>query len=106
MTAFHPDYKMTDRGATPVETLLRACEIGTAEGLRYVYAGNIPGRVGQWENTRCPACGETVIERRGFRVRPQPAGRRCLPEMRDADSGALGRLGRRGRRERTGYRCR
>jgi len=68
VTAFHPDYKMTDRGATPVETLVRACEIGTAEGLRYVYAGNIPGRVGRWEDTRCPSCGETVIERRGFRV--------------------------------------
>ena len=68
VTAFHPDYKMTDRGATPAETLLRACEIGTAEGLRYVYAGNLPGRLGKWENTRCPGCGETVIERRGFRV--------------------------------------
>ncbi len=68
VTAFHPDYKMADRGATPVETLLRACEIGTAEGLRYVYAGNLPGRVGKWESTRCPACGETVIERRAFRI--------------------------------------
>jgi pyruvate formate lyase activating enzyme len=68
VTAFHPDYKMTDRGATPAATLLRACAIGTAEGLRYVYAGNIPGRVGQWEDTRCPGCGETVIARRGFRV--------------------------------------
>ncbi len=68
VTAFHPDYKMTDRAATPVETLRRACEIGTAEGLRYVYAGNIPGGMGEWENTRCPSCGETVIERRGFRV--------------------------------------
>ena len=68
VTAFHPDYKMTDRGSTPVSTLLRACEIGTAEGLRYVYAGNIPGRLGEWENTRCPKCAATVIERRGFRV--------------------------------------
>jgi len=68
VTAFHPDYKMTDRGATPAETLLRACEIGTAEGLRYVYAGNLPGRLGEWENTRCPGCGKTVIERKGFRV--------------------------------------
>ena len=68
LTAFHPDYKMTDRGATPADTLLRACEIGKAEGLRYVYAGNIPGRLEKWENTLCPACGETLIERRGFRV--------------------------------------
>ena len=68
VTAFHPDYKMTDRGSTPAATLRRACEIGAAEGLRYVYAGNLPGRLEKWENTRCPGCGETVIERRGFRV--------------------------------------
>jgi pyruvate formate lyase activating enzyme len=68
VTAFHPDYKMTGTGATPVETLLRACRLGAGAGLRYVYAGNLPGRVGAWENTRCPGCGETVIERRGFRV--------------------------------------
>jgi pyruvate formate lyase activating enzyme len=69
VTAFHPDYKMNDRGATPVETLLRAAELGTEEGLRYVYAGNLPGRVGEWENTRCPSCRATLIERYGFRVR-------------------------------------
>ncbi|MEP6470411.1 MAG: AmmeMemoRadiSam system radical SAM enzyme, partial [Acidobacteriota bacterium] len=62
-------YKMTDRGATPAATLLRAAEIGAEEGLRYVYAGNLPGQTGKWENTRCPECGETVIERIGFRVR-------------------------------------
>jgi len=68
VTAFHPDYKMNDRGATPAETLLRAARIGKAQGLRYVYAGNLPGRTGEWENTRCPECGTTVIERYGFRV--------------------------------------
>jgi pyruvate formate lyase activating enzyme len=68
VTAFHPDYKMNDRGSTPVTILLRAAEIGTDEGLRYVYAGNIPGHVGEWENTRCPQCRATVIERYGFRV--------------------------------------
>ena len=68
VTAFHPDYKMTDRGPTPAETLIRAARIGTAAGLRYVYAGNLPGRVGEWENTRCPECRTTVVERFGFRV--------------------------------------
>ncbi len=67
VTAFHPDYKMTDRGRTPAATLRRACEIATSEGLRYVYAGNIPD-MGSWENTRCPGCGATLIERSGFRV--------------------------------------
>ncbi|MCS7048950.1 MAG: AmmeMemoRadiSam system radical SAM enzyme [Verrucomicrobiae bacterium] len=67
-TAFHPDYKMTDRDATPAATLMRACEIGREEGLHFVYAGNLPGRVGNWENTICPDCGELLVERRGFRV--------------------------------------
>jgi pyruvate formate lyase activating enzyme len=69
VTAFHPDYKMTDRGGTPVSTLLRAAEIGTGQGLHYVYAGNLPGRVGKWEDTRCHECGATLIERYGFQVR-------------------------------------
>jgi pyruvate formate lyase activating enzyme len=68
VTAFHPDYKMTDRGATPLATLLKAAAIGKKAGLNYVYAGNMPGRVGEWEDTRCPGCGMAVIERRGFRV--------------------------------------
>jgi pyruvate formate lyase activating enzyme len=68
VTAFHPDYKMNDRGATPARTLERAAEIGTEEGLQFVYAGNLPGRLGEWENTRCPNCRRTLIERRGFVV--------------------------------------
>jgi pyruvate formate lyase activating enzyme len=68
VTAFHQDYKMTDAANTSVATLLRAAEIGAREGLRFVYAGNLPGRVGRWENTWCPGCGELLIERQGFRV--------------------------------------
>jgi len=68
VTAFHPDYKMTDCRRTASEDLLRAVELGAEAGLRYVYAGNVPGRVGQWEDTRCPQCGTPVIERRGFTV--------------------------------------
>jgi pyruvate formate lyase activating enzyme len=68
VTAFHKDYKMTGPDNTSVATLLRAAEIGTREGLRFVYAGNLPGQVGKWENTRCPGCGELLIERHGFRV--------------------------------------
>ena len=68
-TAFHPDYKMQDADATSVQTLVRACEIGREAGLHYCYAGNLPGRCGDWENTRCPGCGETVMERCGFTVR-------------------------------------
>jgi pyruvate formate lyase activating enzyme len=69
VTAFHPDYKMNATPPTPARTLLRACEIGTDAGLKFVYAGNLPGAVGPWENTRCPSCGSFVIERFGFLVR-------------------------------------
>ena len=69
VTAFHQDYKMTDPDNTPVTTLLRAAEIGKSEGLNFVYAGNLPGRVSNWENTYCPGCGELLIERSGYRIR-------------------------------------
>lgn len=68
VTAFHKDYKMLDPDDTPVETLLRAAEIGRAAGLRYVYAGNLPGQVGDRENTFCPECNQLLIRRIGFRV--------------------------------------
>jgi AmmeMemoRadiSam system radical SAM enzyme/AmmeMemoRadiSam system protein B/AmmeMemoRadiSam system protein A len=69
VTAFHKDYHMTDPDATPPETLLRACEIGSAAGLRFIYAGNLPGRVGPWEDTRCPSCHSVVIARYGYLIR-------------------------------------
>jgi pyruvate formate lyase activating enzyme len=68
VTAFHKDYKMTDPDNTPPATLLRAAEIGKKEGLRFVYAGNIPGAVGEFENTRCPGCGALLVERVGYRI--------------------------------------
>lgn len=74
VTAFHQDYKMTDPDNTPAETLVRACEIGAGAGLRFVYAGNLPGRVGRWEHTWCPDCGECLIERHGYVIRQQRVG--------------------------------
>jgi pyruvate formate lyase activating enzyme len=68
VTAFHQDYKMTDSNNTTPADLLKAAEIGKRSGLRYVYAGNLPGRAGNWENTCCPECGNLLVERRGFRV--------------------------------------
>jgi pyruvate formate lyase activating enzyme len=68
VTAFHPDYRMRDRGATPPSTLLTAADIGKEEGLRYVYPGNAPGRVGNRESTCCPGCGRLLVERVGYRV--------------------------------------
>jgi len=69
VTAFHPDYKMTDPPPTPAATLLRAAEIGQEAGLRYVYAGNLPGRTKEYENTSCPKCQAVLIERTGYTIR-------------------------------------
>ena len=66
VTAFHQDYKMISPEDTRPEDLLRAAEIGRTAGLRYTYCGNLPGRVGEFENTRCHSCGETVIRRFGY----------------------------------------
>jgi pyruvate formate lyase activating enzyme len=68
VTAFHRDYKMTGPPDTPAATLQRAASIGRAEGLRYVYAGNLPGRLPGLEDTCCHACGATLVRRNGFRV--------------------------------------
>jgi len=68
VTAFRQDYKMTSPADTRAEDLLRAAAIGRQAGLRYVYAGNLPGRVQGLEDTRCYRCGELLIERRGYSI--------------------------------------
>ena len=60
---------MRDRSDTTLGKLMLAAEIGREAGLRYVYAGNLPGRVGDLENTRCPSCGELLVERTGYHIR-------------------------------------
>ncbi len=69
VTAFHQDYHMKENANTTAEQLVRACEIGREAGLRYIYAGNLPGRVGPWENTYCPSCRELLVERHGYLIR-------------------------------------
>ena len=68
VTAFHKDYKMTNPANTSARDLIRAATIGKKAGLRYIYAGNLPGMVGEWENTYCPNCGEILIKRYGFQI--------------------------------------
>jgi pyruvate formate lyase activating enzyme len=63
-TRFHPSYRIRNLPRTPVSTLERARETAMAEGLRYVYLGNVPGHPGN--NTYCPGCGEVVIRRVGM----------------------------------------
>lgn len=71
VTAFHPDYRLDDAAPTTAGTLLRAVEIGRHAGLRYVYAGNLPGQVGGAEHTYCPSCGRAAVKRYGYRVDTQ-----------------------------------
>lgn len=66
VTAFHPDYKMMDPPPTPTRTLLKAAEIGQESGLHFVYAGNLPGRVGEYESTFCPQCKTLLVGRQGY----------------------------------------
>ena len=65
-TAFHPDWKMRDIGATPAATLTRAREIARLAGLNYVYTGNVHDSDGG--STYCPSCEEVVIERDWYRI--------------------------------------
>ncbi|MDE3087767.1 MAG: AmmeMemoRadiSam system radical SAM enzyme [Chloroflexota bacterium] len=81
VTAFHQDYKMTDNDNTDIKTLIRAAEIGQEAGLHFVYAGNLPGRVGQYENTYCPKCNTLLVERYGYRIaQDKLSGRGACPK--------------------------
>jgi pyruvate formate lyase activating enzyme len=66
VTQFHPDYKMADKPVTPVETLIKARNIGKKAGLRYIYIGNayVPGG----EDTHCPKCNALLVGRDSFNV--------------------------------------
>jgi pyruvate formate lyase activating enzyme len=82
VTAFHQDYRLTDPANTTPAMLVRAADIARRAGLRYVYAGNVPGRVGALEHTHCASCGERVISRYGYfiqeyRLRPDGSCPRC-----------------------------
>jgi pyruvate formate lyase activating enzyme len=82
VTAFHQDYRMNDPANTTSAMLVRAAGIGQASGLRYVYAGNSPGRVGDLEHTHCASCGDRLIARYGYLIQeyhltPDGACPRC-----------------------------
>ncbi len=79
---FHPQYLLTDLPATPQKTLERAWEISRAEGLEYVYLGNLPRHPA--ESTYCPGCGELLIERQGYRTRVRGLdGNKCRSCQRE-----------------------
>jgi pyruvate formate lyase activating enzyme len=66
ISRFHPQYEMESLPPTPLATIHMASEIGKEAGLKYVYAGNVPGD--ERENTYCSNCGRLLIKRYGFRV--------------------------------------
>ncbi|MCK5085463.1 hypothetical protein KAK05_02010, partial [Candidatus Parcubacteria bacterium] len=68
-------YKMQNVPDTPIETIYKACDIGKKAGLKYIYAGNIPGN--PKENTYCPKCNELVIERIGFYIKRSDKDGKC-----------------------------
>ncbi|MBN2243658.1 MAG: AmmeMemoRadiSam system radical SAM enzyme [Acidobacteria bacterium] len=93
VTAFHKNYRMTEPRDTAPDDLVRAADIGRNSGLHYVYAGNRPGDSGDLENTRCPKCGELLVERIGYRIlscRLEPGGR--CPRCKLAIPGRWGSL--------------
>jgi len=65
-TAFHPDYRMSDKMRTPAETLHEAREIARSVGLRYVYTGNIHDRAGG--STLCHGCGKVAVGRDWYEI--------------------------------------
>jgi pyruvate formate lyase activating enzyme len=86
VTAFHKDYKMTEPANTTAAMLTRAAAIARESGLRYVYAGNLPGRVGDLEHTHCHRCAERLISRYGFliqeyRITPDGGCPRCAASI-------------------------
>jgi pyruvate formate lyase activating enzyme len=76
ISRFFPAYRMTDRPATPLETLWRAREIGRKAGLRHIYIGNAAEEGGQ--DTTCPGCHRVLIRRSGFGpITNHIRGQRC-----------------------------
>jgi pyruvate formate lyase activating enzyme len=63
---FHPEYLLKNLPPTPVETLERAKAIADAEGLHYVYIGNVPGHPA--ESTYCPHCHKKIVDRTGYTI--------------------------------------
>jgi pyruvate formate lyase activating enzyme len=65
-SAFHPDFKLTDRPPTPLPTLHAAYQAARDAGLRYVYTGNVQDPA--HGHTYCPNCGRAVICRQSYAV--------------------------------------
>lgn len=75
-TAFHPDFRLVDRGATAPATLLRAREIAMRAGIKFVYVGNVDDV--RHQSTYCPSCKSLLIERNWYDIgRYEMRGNKC-----------------------------
>jgi pyruvate formate lyase activating enzyme len=100
LSAFHPDHKMRDVPPTPPETLTRARRLALANGLRYVYTGNVHDREGG--TTTCTGCGAALMERdwyriEGYRLTGDGRCRTCATPLAGVFDGPPGEWGRRRR---------
>ncbi|MBW8010651.1 MAG: AmmeMemoRadiSam system radical SAM enzyme [Chloroflexi bacterium] len=86
LSRFFPSYKMSDRPATPIETLRTAQEIGQDAGLKYVYLGNVAGE----SNTHCPNCRHLLIRRKGYWITENNIQDGNCPECGTAIAGVWG----------------
>lgn len=67
LSRFYPHYLLKNLPPTPISTLERCRNIALHEGIQYVYIGNVPGH--EAENTYCPKCKKTVIQRTGYQIK-------------------------------------
>jgi len=75
-TRFYPTYRMKNLSRTPISTLETARDVAVAEGLNFVYVGNVPGH--KHESTYCPGCGERIIYRYGHKIlKNRVSGGKC-----------------------------
>jgi pyruvate formate lyase activating enzyme len=88
VSRFHGDFHMTSTPSTPLETLQMACELGKEAGLKYVYCGNVTGKVD--ECTYCPSCRAKLIDRVGFTVRRNVLAKGKCPECGAGIEGVWG----------------
>jgi pyruvate formate lyase activating enzyme len=73
---------------------MKIVDLGRQAGLKYLYPGNLPGQVGEWENTRCHHCDATVIKRYGFFVLENRVGADgSCPDCRKPLPGVWGKAG-------------
>jgi pyruvate formate lyase activating enzyme len=84
-SAFHPDYKMLDKGRTPLETLLRACKIARDCGIYHVYAGNVHNV--ENDTTYCHECGTSLIVRDWYELKEWNLQKGYCPECQVKCSG-------------------